>query len=441
MSKSRKVANIIFATILIVGTIIGGAMPIARNSVASNIPKIPIINVDDKTSFSPHTEWNYPYLFGLNFYTYRAQPKPNDPQYHFTDKNTVEIILPDGYADFSQKITVAKTIGDTIFEGTLNEFESYIFPENNSYVVNLNLKKERVGNEEFGEFQYSFNITVDVPPPPPPDLEMLISTSTVVQGDTIAIELANAPEGITPTIESDLATTPFMPIGERKWTAYIGIADSHEIGDFQATVTIGNTIKVIPITVIAGEFKRQDLTINTSDPVISEANSSEAYKEYRETIPLFYETTDPNLYWDGSFIMPTKGRISSIYGLLRYTNGRSVPRRHSGIDIATEQGTPIVAPANGKVVFSDYLLNTGNTMVIEHGGGLKTYYFHMIERVAQTNDTVMQGDLIGNVGTTGYSTGPHLHFEIRIGNQNLDPFKFFEGTGGCFATKSKITIN
>ena len=91
------------------------------------------------------------------------------------------------------------------------------------------------------------------------------------------------------------------------------------------------------------------------------------------------------------------------------------------------------------MVFSDYLLNTGNTLVIEHGGGLKTYYFHLVERDVEVGDMVEAGQLLGKVGTTGYSTGAHLHFEVRIQDQNLDPFCFFEGTGGCFQEAHEVT--
>jgi len=95
-------------------------------------------------------------------------------------------------------------------------------------------------------------------------------------------------------------------------------------------------------------------------------------------------------------------------------------------------GTPVKAPAAGRVVFAQYLLNTGNTVAIEHGAGLKTFYFHMDSLAVAEGETVAQGQKIGEVGTTGYSTGPHLHFEMRIANQAIDPFLMFEGKNALY---------
>lgn len=434
----KKIIKITLLSLLIIATILGGAMSIVRDRVSTNVPSVPILKIDEKTKIAPSVNWVYPYLWNLNRFKYTSEPPAIQNSYHITNKNTINVALDTtNYID-SIKIGLAN---DVIFEGNVDDLNSYVFEENGTYLVQIVLDQPQDGIKEYGTLIYNFEVSIDVPPPPPPDPVLLTTASTVTQGDTIAIELENIPQGTTPQIVTDLAATPFMPLDEGKWTSYIGISDAHETGDFQATVTFGDVTETIPITVTAGKFDRQDLIINTSDPVISEANSDAAYKQFRETIPPFYETTDPNLYWSGNFIMPTEGRISSKYGLLRYTNGGTTPRRHAGIDIAIDEGTPIKAPANGKVVFSDYLLNTGNTMVIEHGGGLKTYYYHMVERVAQKDDTVKQGDIVGKVGTTGYSTGPHLHFEVRIGNQNLDPFKFFEGTGGCFTAKQVFALN
>jgi pyruvate/2-oxoglutarate dehydrogenase complex dihydrolipoamide acyltransferase (E2) component len=79
------------------------------------------------------------------------------------------------------------------------------------------------------------------------------------------------------------------------------------------------------------------------------------------------------------------------------------------------------------------LLNTGNTIVIEHGGGLKSMYYHMNSLSVAQGATVQQGQLLGTVGTTGYSTGNHLHFEMRLFNETVNPMSLFQGTGSIFA--------
>jgi murein DD-endopeptidase MepM/ murein hydrolase activator NlpD len=190
-------------------------------------------------------------------------------------------------------------------------------------------------------------------------------------------------------------------------------------------------------TVKEGRFERQDLSIDTSSPQITEANSPAAYAQYREKVYPLYETSDAQRYWEGNFIRPVDWeaklcRISSPYGIFRYTNGNPTPRRHPALDIAAPNGTPVFAPNNGRVVMAEYLLNTGNTMVVEYGGGLKSYFFHLSAMSVNTGDMVEKGQEIAKVGSTGYSTGPHLHFEMRVGKQSLDPMLLMNGQSAIF---------
>lgn len=410
---------------------IGGYIAWSWYSLDETAVPSPTLLIEGEQQTANKMNWKVPIALG---FLEREFEKTNENNNTFNlEADKLSIKFDESY---NYQVTV-KNSEDELFNGDAEEYSSFVFPQNGSYTVDITVAVPKEDTTPYGIFSYSVNAVVDVPPPPP----VLRMTSTkVVQGDTVAVELENIPDGVIPTIETDLCPAVFMNTGEGKWVAYVGVADSREAGEYNIKMTFGDTEKVIPVSVTTGSFNRQDLTINTSSPAISEANSPAAYAQYRESIPPFYETTDENLYWDGNFIQPVEGRLTSEYGLLRYTNGNPTPRRHAGIDLATPEGTPIVAPANGKVVFSKRLLNTGNTIVIEHGGGLKTYYFHLVELGVEVGQLVTQGENIGKVGTTGYSTGPHLHFEIRIGSQNLDPFKFFSGTGGCFSSKSEVEL-
>lgn len=350
------------------------------------------------------------------------------PQSIRLETSDFEMTLPEEY-DNNIEITKSE---EKIFSDSVDPSHRFSLAENGSYTVHVTLKKPQSQSNGYGQITFSADVTIEVPPPEP---KLTLSSNSVVQGDTLSILLENLPEGEVPTAQTDLSRATFMPLEEGDWIAYVGVADSRDPGQYDITVQFKGFKQTLPVTVTQGKFNRQDLWIDTTQPSISEANSPAAYQQYRDTIPAFYETTDLTRYWSGQFLQPVEGRLSSEYGLLRYTNGGSTPRRHAGIDLAAKEGTPIQAPANGRVVFSDKLLNTGNTLVIEHGGGLKSYYFHLSERAVAVDEIVTAGQLLGKVGTTGYSTGAHLHFEIRIGSQNLDPFKFFDGTGGCFTTK------
>jgi len=94
---------------------------------------------------------------------------------------------------------------------------------------------------------------------------------------------------------------------------------------------------------------------------------------------------------------------------------------HIGLDIAAEMWDPIVAAADGVVIFAEWGGGYGNLVIVEHEGGWRTYYAHLSEIVVEAGQKVRQGELLGGAGTTGYSTGPHLHFEIRYQGRPVDP--------------------
>jgi len=99
-------------------------------------------------------------------------------------------------------------------------------------------------------------------------------------------------------------------------------------------------------------------------------------------------------------------------------------RMHTGIDLGATYGTPIAAAASGSVIYAGWLGGYGNLTVIDHGGGLATAYGHQSSIAVSVGEQVAQGQTIGNVGSTGHSTGPHLHFEVRVNGQAVDPLGY-----------------
>ena len=122
-----------------------------------------------------------------------------------------------------------------------------------------------------------------------------------------------------------------------------------------------------------------------------------------------------------TFIKPTEGRISGIYGSQRILNGVK-KNPHGGLDIAASEGTPIRATAKGKIVLATKgLYYTGNIVIIDHGYDIKSMYIHMKDISIKTGDLVEQGQTIGTVGSTGRSTGPHLHWNIYWNKVRINP--------------------
>ena len=120
------------------------------------------------------------------------------------------------------------------------------------------------------------------------------------------------------------------------------------------------------------------------------------------------------------FIWPVWGRISGIYGAQRILNGK--PRQpHYGIDIAAPSGVAVQAAAAGRVTMAEDLYFTGGTVIIDHGYGLNSTYSHLKDMYVRPGDLVTSGGVIGSVGSTGRSTGPHLDWRINWRHKRLDP--------------------
>lgn len=122
-------------------------------------------------------------------------------------------------------------------------------------------------------------------------------------------------------------------------------------------------------------------------------------------------------------IWPIEGFITSRFG------GRADPftgrnEQHKGIDISARTGTPIYAPGKGTVIFSGVENGYGNSVLVQHGGGITTRYAHMSRRAVTEGQTVQRGDVLGYVGSTGRSSGPHLHYEVRLNGVNVDPLRY-----------------
>lgn len=125
-------------------------------------------------------------------------------------------------------------------------------------------------------------------------------------------------------------------------------------------------------------------------------------------------------HWQERMIWPTQGRLSGVYGSQRVLGGE--PRSpHYGIDIAAPMGTPVVAPAGGVVRLAGRYSLEGNLVILDHGLGLASAFLHLSRIDVAVGQRLRQGDPIGAVGSTGRSTGPHLHWGMTLGEVRIDP--------------------
>lgn len=127
--------------------------------------------------------------------------------------------------------------------------------------------------------------------------------------------------------------------------------------------------------------------------------------------------------WQASFVKPLEGDVVGVFGTRSVINGQ--PRSpHSGVDLRAAAGTPVKSIQHGRVVLVADHFFSGKTVVIDHGGAIQSMYFHLEKTLIKEQDKVKQGQVIGLVGSTGRSTGPHLHFGMRVNGARVDPMQF-----------------
>jgi murein DD-endopeptidase MepM/ murein hydrolase activator NlpD len=126
-------------------------------------------------------------------------------------------------------------------------------------------------------------------------------------------------------------------------------------------------------------------------------------------------------------LWPVEGRITGSFGeRIDPFNGEGA--FHRGVDIASIYGEPVIAPADGEVAYADFMNGYGRTIILEHGHGLSTLYGHLSSYGVVMGQQVHRGDVIGYVGLSGRSTGPHLHYEVRINDVPVNPYKYLRVT-------------
>lgn len=221
-----------------------------------------------------------------------------------------------------------------------------------------------------------------------------------------------------------------MVVGEPgNWHAYVGLPLGLKPGTHRLEVQTGNARSVHNFDVLDKKYQEERITVTDQGMVTpSQANLERIKREsavQNEVKLSWTETDEVPLQFD----LPVVARFSSPYGLRRYFNDQ--PRNpHSGLDIAAPEGTPIKAPAAGRVVNTGEYYFNGNTVFIEHGQGLITMYCHMSRIDVKPGQELERGEQIGLVGKTGRVTGAHLHWGVIMNTVSVDPSLFIrESTG------------
>jgi len=250
-------------------------------------------------------------------------------------------------------------------------------------------------------------------------------------GWVFSLEMKNLEKGDQIRIETDMVHMPTffrMTEDDDVWNRLFAVdtLNSGKRGVFIVNVKRdGRNIfrKKLDIGFSDRVFSSQELRISQS--LLERRIEAVSKGGERLRMTLAKSVRSDEIYWDEPFMMPVEGRLSTPFGARRTLNG-GYGYIHAGIDLANKLGTPVSAANSGQVVLSEAQSLTGNTIVIDHGLGLLTLYAHLETMSVEKGDFVERGQQIGTMGSTGFSTGSHLHFETQLMGVYIDPYILVE---------------
>lgn len=205
--------------------------------------------------------------------------------------------------------------------------------------------------------------------------------------------------------------------------AVVAVPLDTQAGEYPVVVNSGNTQSTIAIRVLDKQYPEEHITVADKEQVSPSQPTLDRIARESARMRKAYSRVSAQPDDLLPILQPVEGRNSGVFGSKRFFNGQ--PRNpHSGIDWAAPAGTPIQNPAPGQVVVvGDFFFN-GKTVLIDHGGGFVSMMCHMSEILVAEGDHIGRGAVIGKVGTTGRSTGPHLHWTVSLGGERTDPAVF-----------------
>jgi len=268
----------------------------------------------------------------------------------------------------------------------------------------------------------------DTPAPTAEPLSAAVSLSQprLAQGSVGVVRVsASRPCEVTASLaDRELG---FVRAGEGQYMALVGIHALASTESLPLTVEVtaedGQRLSLATtVEVISGDYGEEVIHFDEEtgkllDPAISEPENVLMGK--------VWETFSPEILWTDAFLWPVEGPFTSYFGTRRSYDGQ-ISSYHAGLDIDGETGDPVLAAADGNVVMVEPLQVRGNVVVVDHGAGVLTGYFHLDSFAVEEGQTVKAGDVIGQMGATGLVTGSHLHWELHVGGIATDPAEWTE---------------
>lgn len=274
------------------------------------------------------------------------------------------------------------------------------------------------------------------PSPLPPNRAMTQAMQVQVQpttpelGDTISVvvQVAGSADQTTaqppappvqPTVSMRQKNYPLFAMANNRYRALLPTTPLDAPGAIPIQVSAAGQTQTPTIQLKDRDFPTQSIWLG-------EGGGPEGTDYEFNKVDAFKALATPEKFWNGPFLRPSQAEISTVYGVQRYYNGEfAQDYYHRGVDYAAATGSPVVAPAAGRIALVGTLAEGfelhGNTVGIDHGQGVASIMIHLSQIDVKEGDMVQPGQRIGAVGATGAATGPHLHWGLYVNGQSVDP--------------------
>jgi murein DD-endopeptidase MepM/ murein hydrolase activator NlpD len=254
-----------------------------------------------------------------------------------------------------------------------------------------------------------------------------VDPSEIMQGTTIVVAVRSAGELALSGafLDSDLL---FSGDDGNYW-ALVGVDALTPPGTYPLSLEArdlqsGDLLTVQEVyTVTAGSFSRYNVVVPEGRTNLL---SAEISRSERQVVNEVFSSPATEKAWTSPFGLPLAGRLRTTapFGQRRSYNGGPVTSYHSGLDLGADKGVPVTSPMTGTVVLAEELQVRGNVVIIDHGLATMTGFWHLSQIDVEVGQVVAPGEVVGLVGSTGLSTGPHLHWEMRVGGVPVDPMQW-----------------
>ena len=331
-------------------------------------------------------------------------------------------------------LTIQSADGAPLFTGSASEYDSFLFPANGEYKAQMTVWRLPAGGlvtrfeggsngavrknsglehpaKPSGWYSFSFRFTLQA------SANVELSAERVEQGGVVGLRICGMAGDTAPTVETDLGTVQCVRAADG-WRAYIPAAYNASSGGHEVNVTVNGEVISRSIIVLPKDFGTVEVE---PEPAASDA----ANTEFKNSVWPLYEQPAREKLWQGGFVCPAESYTTLVdYGQVKVENGQQGSRSNSTM-LYTIPGEPCRAPAAGVVVLAKELALTGNTVVIDHGCGMRSYLYGLQTLSVSQGQTVEKGQAVG-------ALGEELTMDYKLGSKSVNPWLLFQTGGGLF---------